>query len=139
KGMLSVVGPLTKGEEKRSLPLDVRTSLISLKDLLSTPGSPSLVIVQCNRDDELRSVGAQIVNSVFDERRRVGRIAPSVLFIFDEADEFIPSESEKRGPTYVESRDAVTILARRGRKFGLGVGIATQRVAYLDTSIMAQL
>jgi DNA helicase HerA-like ATPase len=29
-------------------------------------------------------------------------------------------------------------LARRGRKFGLGIGIATQRVRYLNTSIMAQ-
>jgi DNA helicase HerA-like ATPase len=28
--------------------------------------------------------------------------------------------------------------ARRGRKFGLGIGIATQRVRYLNTSIMAQ-
>ncbi len=29
-------------------------------------------------------------------------------------------------------------LARRGRKFGLGIGIATQRITYLDTSILAQ-
>jgi uncharacterized protein len=29
-------------------------------------------------------------------------------------------------------------LARRGRKFGLGVGIATQRVTYLNKSTMAQ-
>ncbi len=139
KGMLGTLAPLTQGDERRLLPIDVRTSLLALKDLLNTPGNPSLVIVQCNRDDELRSVASQIVTSVFDERRRVGRIAPSLLFIFDEADEFIPSEAEKRGATYVESRDAVTTLARRGRKFGLGVAIATQRVAYLDTSIMAQL
>jgi DNA helicase HerA-like ATPase len=29
-------------------------------------------------------------------------------------------------------------LARRGRKFGLGIGIATQRIRFLDTSILAQ-
>ena len=36
------------------------------------------------------------------------------------------------------SSEAVETLARRGRKFGLGVAIATQRVTYLNTSIMAQ-
>ena len=30
------------------------------------------------------------------------------------------------------------MLARRGRKFGIGIGIATQRTRYLNTSIMAQ-
>ena len=27
---------------------------------------------------------------------------------------------------------------RRGRKFGIGLGIATQRIRYLDTTIMSQ-
>jgi len=40
--------------------------------------------------------------------------------------------------SYARSRIVVMTLARRGRKFRLGVGIATQRVRYLDTSIMAQ-
>jgi len=57
------------------------------------------------------------------------------LFIFDEADEFIPQEPSG---TYKLSSEAVETIARRGRKFGLGVAIATQRVTYLNTNIMAQ-
>jgi len=32
----------------------------------------------------------------------------------------------------------IRTLARRGRKFGVGIGIATQRTRYLDTNIMGQ-
>jgi hypothetical protein len=72
---------------------------------------------------------------VYESRRSAGTKDPLVCFIFDEADEFIPATP---GGTYLESTDAVETLARRGRKYGLGVGLATQRVTYLNTSIMAQ-
>ena len=61
-----------------------------------------------------------------------------MVFVFDEADEFIPQRREGADDSYARSRFVVMTLARRGRKFGLGIGIATQRVRYLDTSIMAQ-
>ena len=75
---------------------------------------------------------------LFWNRRSNGTISPLVLFIFDEADQFIPggtprSDSEKISKSIIET------LTRRGRKFGIGVGIATQRSAYLDTNIMGQL
>ena len=59
-----------------------------------------------------------------------------VSFIFDEADEFTPQQA---AGSYEESKEIAETLARRGRKFGLGLGIATQWIRYLDTSIMAQL
>jgi DNA helicase HerA-like ATPase len=71
----------------------------------------------------------------FDDRRKTGQITPLVSFIFDEADEFIPQQASG---TYGESAHIAMTLARRGRKFGLGIGIATQRARYLNTSIMAQ-
>lgn len=74
-------------------------------------------------------------NRIYDSRRSAGTKTPLVCFIFDEADEFIP---DKPAGTYRESTDAVETLARRGRKYGLGVGLSTQRVTYLNTSIMAQ-
>jgi DNA helicase HerA-like ATPase len=74
-------------------------------------------------------------NFTYDRRRQTGQIVPLVSFIFDEADEFIPGQA--RG-TYAESSDVAMTLARRGRKFGLGIGIATQRIRYLNTSILAQ-
>jgi DNA helicase HerA-like ATPase len=74
-------------------------------------------------------------NFTYESRRRSGQIAPLVSFVFDEADEFIPQGARE---TYAESSEIAMTLARRGRKFGLGIGIATQRVIYLNTSIMAQ-
>lgn len=97
--------------------------------------SHALIIVQAHDPDELRSFSRQFGEAVYEERRRKGLIDPLVSFVFDEADEFIPQNPQG---SYVDSCQIAMTLARRGRKFGLGIGIATQRVTYLDTSIMAQ-
>ena len=39
---------------------------------------------------------------------------------------------------FEQSRTVATQIARRGRKFGVGLAIATQRITYLDTSILGQ-
>ncbi len=100
---------------------------------------PSLYIVQSEDEDSIRKFAYNITanpkHSVYAERRKNGLNSPLTLFIFDEADEFIPQDPSG---TYKLSTEAVETLARRGRKFGLGVAIATQRVTYLNTSIMAQ-
>src|SRR5205807_2980542 len=70
-------------------------------------------------------------------RRRRGITHPLVSFVFDEADEFIPGQSE-RDSSYARSAWIAETLARRGRKFGIGVGICTQRVRHLKVSVMAQ-
>jgi hypothetical protein len=66
-----------------------------------------------------------------------GRREPFTTFIFDEADLFIPQESTDEATGDV--RDLCVTLARRGRKFGLGIGISTQRVTLLDTEVMGNL
>jgi DNA helicase HerA-like ATPase len=79
-----------------------------------------------------------LIDRTFSNRRARSLLYPVVSFIFDEADVFI--QRRERGediasPSVIEQ---ATLLARRGRKFGLGLGIATQRIRYLDSSIMAQ-
>jgi hypothetical protein len=107
---------------------------ILLKDLDNSEQS-SLYVFQSSDPDRLRKVAAWIGQQMFERRRWSGRIEPLVLFLMDEADEFIPQKLEE---SYKHSRDIAMNIARRGRKFGLCLGIATQRVRYLDTSIMAQ-
>jgi hypothetical protein len=97
---------------------------------------PALVVVEADNDDLLRNFSSQLVHLIFNHRRQEGRSEPSVLFVYDEADEFIPRETPN--DSYGASRRAAAVLARRGRKFGMGLAIATQRVAYLDTNILAQ-
>jgi len=74
---------------------------------------------------------------LYEERRKKGIIDPNVIFIFDEADEFIPQSPSRESQK--ESKKIIETLTRRGRKFGIGVGIATQRSSHLDTNIMGQL
>ena len=48
-------------------------------------------------------------------------------------------QGDHEDETIRKSKEMIEQYARRGRKFGLGIGLATQRVAYLDTTILAQL
>lgn len=104
---------------------------------LNSEDSSSLVVVQSGDPDMLRSFACNLGMAIYQERRRSGQINPLVSFVFDEADEFIPLSFDGNS-TYSDSTAIAMTLARRGRKFGLGIGIATQRVTYLNTSIMAQ-
>jgi len=102
---------------------------------LNAKSHSSLYIINSHSPDILREFAHRLGNDLYDNRRLSGEITPLSLFIFDEADEFIPQQPKG---TYELSSSIAMTLARRGRKFGLGLGIATQRVRYLDTSIMAQ-
>ena len=105
----------------------------------------SLYVLLSEHTDLERKFAYDVVaseeHSVYSERRRRAINSPLALFVFDEADEYIPQESSKgsgSSQSYDMSSQAVETLARRGRKFGLGVLIATQRVTYLNTNIVSQ-
>ena len=74
---------------------------------------------------------------MMEERRLTGVQQPVISFIYDEADQFIPQET--RGlPNSEESKVRARNIARRGRKYGVGLGIGTQRIVYLDTNVLGQ-
>lgn len=112
------------------------TTLDDIVEDLNNPEQSSLWVIQAHNPHELREFSKRLGDKVYEARRQNGLVDPLVSFIFDEADEFIPGKSP--GGSYDASKEIVETLARRGRKFGLGIGIATQRTRYLDTSIMAQ-
>jgi hypothetical protein len=114
-----------------------RVTIPQLVERLNADDNSSLIVIQAADPDTLRSFGCSLGMAIYNARRRTGQISPLVSFIFDEADEFIPLNFDKDS-TYAASTAIAHTLARRGRKFGLGIGIATQRVTYLNTSIMAQ-
>jgi uncharacterized protein len=127
-------GAASKPQE--SVPASVQIGTRRIIDQLNDPTSKALIIVQSHDPDALREFAATLAGIVYESRRKTGQITPLVSFIFDEADEFIPGET--RSDSQKSAKAAVMTLARRGRKFGIGVGIATQRIRYLDTSILAQ-
>jgi hypothetical protein len=91
----------------------------------------------------LRVFSEAIGTDIYNLRRRDGILDPATIFIFDEADIFIPGQAanatDEEKDAIRSSKKIATTLARRGRKYGLGLGIATQRITYLDTSILAQI
>lgn len=129
-----VLDYLEEVSEELQRPLQCAISRDDILDILNCDGQ-ALIIVISNNPNLLRTFSYRIGDAAYENRRQTGHIEPLVSFIFDEADEFIPRDV---GGTYAESREIAETLARRGRKFGLGLGIATQRTRYLDTSIMAQ-
>ncbi len=132
-------------EQMRSrepLPGSVTTEPYNIVNLLnfqpSHPGAsylPSLNVVIGEDEGHIITFVSQLIENCFENRRTRSILYPTVSFIFDEADVFIAQDNRQSAGNLVAQ---ATMLARRGRKFGLGIGIATQRVVYLDTSIMAQ-
>lgn len=94
-------------------------------------------------ENNLRVFSETIGTDIYNLRRRSGKVDPATIFIFDEADIFIPGQAanatDEEKDAIRSSKKIATTLARRGRKYGLGLGIATQRITYLDTSILAQI
>ncbi len=110
---------------------------VTIKDILKMLSGPERVICISMADpDVLRELVIKLTGAALKYRKRKFEIKPQILFVFDEAQEFIPSNP--RGLTE-RCSNAVERLLRQGRKYGLGGAIATQRIAYLNTNIMQQL
>ncbi|MHB1663458.1 MAG: ATP-binding protein, partial [Thermoplasmataceae archaeon] len=96
-----------------------------------------IIIITGRRDSEIKNFASQLGNAIYERRRHEPTRNPFVTFIFDEADLFIPQDGTDKETVSV--RELCVTLARRGRKFGLGLGISTQRSSLLDTEVMANL
>lgn len=118
------------------IPASSAVSIDKIIERLNDPSSHTLLILQAHNPDELREFASTLGGRTYEARRRTGQITPLVSFIFDEADEFMPSKPSNE--SYGKSKSIAMTLARRGRKFGLGIGIATQRIANLDVNTLSQ-
>lgn len=121
--------------KKKALNPQAKITLWDIIRDLGDANNSSLFLINSHDPHEMRKFSKQLGYWTYENRRKTGNITPLVSFIFDEADEFIPQQATG---TYQDSKEIIETLARRGRKFGLGIGIATQRVVYLDTNIMGQ-
>ena len=121
----------------RTYPQDSVLSLETIIEHLSDSNNSGLFIIQSHDPDALRNFASILGDRLLENRRITGDTSPLVSFVFDEADEFI-RQSYERDSSYAHSTQIAERLARRGRKFGIGIGICTQRTRYLNTSVMAQ-
>ncbi|NHJ14989.1 MAG: ATP-binding protein [Candidatus Thorarchaeota archaeon] len=110
---------------------------VTTKEILGMLSGPERVICISIADpDTLGEIVVRLTSAALRYRKRSFEIKPQILFVFDEAQEFIPAKAS--GQTAITSH-AVERLLRQGRKYGLGGAIATQRIAYLNTNALQQL
>jgi DNA helicase HerA-like ATPase len=100
--------------------------------------SPKLFVINLPEADVARYFCAEIIDRVFRKRKSSFTLIPRIVFVFDEAQEFIPAEKRKEDGTDTSSR-AVERLLRHGRKYNLNGWISTQRIAHLNTNALQQL
>ena len=100
--------------------------------------SPKLFVINLPDAEVARYFCSEIINRIFRRRKNNFTLIPRIVFVFDEAQEFIPAEKKKEDGTDTSSR-AVEKLLRHGRKYNLNGWISTQRIAHLNTNALQQL
>jgi hypothetical protein len=123
------------GDENAWVPRENEYDLKKICDALD--GDTRLICLSISDPDVIKALAIQITTEMLRRRKAQFKVKPYTLFVFDEAQEFIPSQ----GTPGLEGTCSRTIerLLRQGRKYGLGVCISTQRIAYLNTSALQQL
>jgi len=118
-------------------------AVLSLDDIiqeLNCSERSQVVIIAGRRDYTLKEFCSVLGNELY-ESRRLGAtgtdIEPFTVLLLDEADLFIPSDVDDDVTKRI--KDTSITVARRGRKFNLGIGISTQRASMLDTQVMGNL
>lgn len=101
-------------------------------------GDTRLVCISISEPYDIKKLAVSISQEMLKRRKKQFKVRPHILFVFDEAQEFVRDLSNARGIDKLCS-EAIETLLRQGRKYGLGGCIATQRIAYLNTSALQQL
>jgi len=104
--------------------------------VLNTDPEPKLCILVSTDKELMISMITELIEESLERRRRITRIH-DVLFAIDEAHEFVLGGTARPSRSEQASSLAIERLTRMGRKYGLGACIASQRVAYLNTTAIS--
>lgn len=128
RGWAAVIAP---PEEKKE-------NVVTIDDVMESLESDKKEMIVLNIPDPvmIRNLAIRITEEILYRRKRKFKISPFILFVFDEAQEFIKARGRAEE---VECSEMIEDLSRHGRKYGLGVCISTQRIAHLNTNVLQQL
>jgi len=125
--------------EIRELPEEVEAKAYTLKKIMALlEGDARLLCLSIADPTVIKELAIDLSGYVLASRKKEFKVDPSILFVFDEAQEFIPAYDKARGIER-ECTERVETFLRQGRKYGLGGCVATQRIAYLNTNALQQL
>ena len=129
--ILEIINKSKEEETKETAGLTVEKTRELLEDKTT-----NLVCISISDPFTIKELAVQLTQDLLIRRKRRFTVKPYILLVFDEAQEFIPNT-----PGGIEGQCSAQVerLLRQGRKYGLGVCIATQRVAYLNTNALQQL
>lgn len=101
-------------------------------DELVAPGRGTVINLK-GLDPRLQEVvAARVAHDLFEARKH-DRVPPLMLVV-EEAHEFCPEKGFKKAA----SSDILRTIASEGRKFGLGLGVISQRPARIDKNVLSQ-
>ncbi len=106
-------------------------SPIDLEDLVE-PGEASIVNLRAVEPDAAEMTMYMLAEKLFDLRKK-NRIPPFIMVI-EEAHNFVP----EKGFGQALSNPILRKIASEGRKFGLGLGVISQRPARIDKNVLSQ-
>lgn len=132
EGLLETLKKSKEQKEREGLTFEEIIDLIE-----NEKSSVRLVCISISEAEVIKRLAMDVTNIILLRRKQTFRTTPQILFVFDEAQEFVPGR-EARGLDR-ECSEKIERLLRQGRKYGLGGCIATQRVAYLNTNVLQQL
>jgi len=102
-----------------------------------TEGDLNLCILVSSEKSSLITTLSNVITRSLEIRRH-GTRKHNVLFVVDEGHEFVMNPRETgTSKEEKESSRVIERLTRMGRKYGLGVCIASQRVAHLNTTAIS--
>ncbi len=99
-------------------------------DDIVNEGRASIINLRGTPPDMQGFIVDKLASSIFELRKKE-KVPPLILFA-EEAHNFCPQRGK------VECSDTFKTLASEGRKFGLGLGIITQRPAKVDKNVLSQ-
>lgn len=117
--------------------LSTRLSPEKLAEQLAKGQAPRLNVLYLPEPMQARITTERLIRRLLFLKKKHGN-KQRVLFLLDEAQEYIPDEHTDREYT-TQSNRAVEQLLRQGRKYRLHCWMATQRVARLNVNALQQL
>lgn len=130
----SILDVIKKGREEETRETGGLT-IEKIEELLEDK-TTNLVCISISDPYTIKDLAIELTQNLLIRRKRKFTVKPYILLVFDEAQEFMPNLT---GGIEGKCSAQVETLLRQGRKYGLGVCIATQRVAYLNTNALQQI
>lgn len=107
------------------------TDSMDLEDLVE-PGEASVINLRAVEPENAEMTVYSLAKRLFELRKR--NMIPPFIMVFEEAHNFAP----EKGFQQALSNDILRKIASEGRKFGLGIGVISQRPARIDKNVLSQ-